>query len=147
LPEGETVLMTAARTGNAQIVHALVEHGADTEAREGFYGETALIWAVVEDHAEAVKVLLDAGAGVDTRSTPTEFARARFGLSVLPKGNWTPLMYAARDGAFEAAKVLVEHHADLNLTDPDGTTALVLAVINYHYDLAAMLLRHGADPN
>ncbi len=56
-------------------------------------------------------------------------------------------MYAARDGDFEAAKVLVEHRADLNLTDPNGTTALVFAIINYHYDLAAMLLQHGADPN
>jgi ankyrin repeat protein len=147
LVEGETVLMTAARTGNAKIVRALIAHGADLEARESYYGETALIWAVAENHAETVAALLDAGAGVDVRSNPAEFARDRFGLSMLPKGNWTPLMYASRDGDFEAAKVLVEHHADLNLTDPGGTTALVLAIINYHYDLAAMLLEHGADPN
>ncbi len=37
--------------------------------------------------------------------------------------------------------------ADLNLTDPDGTSALVLAIINAHYDLAAMLLDKGANPN
>jgi uncharacterized protein len=147
LIEGETVLMTAARTGNAKIVRALIAHGADLEARESYYGETALIWAVTENHAEAVATLLNAGAGVNVRSNPTEFARDRFGLSMLPKGNWTPLMYASRDGAFEAAKVLIEHGADLNLTDPDGTTAMVLAIINYHYDLAAMLLKHGADPN
>ena len=147
LIEGETVLMTAARTGNADIVRLLVEHGADLESREDFYGETALIWAVAENHAETVDVLLDAGAGADERSTPTEFARDRYGLSILPKGGWTPIMYAARDGAFAAAEVLVEHGADLNLADPDGTTALVFAIINYHYDLAAMLLEHGADPN
>ena len=34
-----------------------------------------------------------------------------------------------------------------NLTDPDGTTALVVAIINAHYDLAAVLLEKGADPN
>ncbi|MET0292218.1 MAG: ankyrin repeat domain-containing protein [Steroidobacteraceae bacterium] len=147
LVEGETVLMTAARTGNAKVVRALIARGADLEARESFYGETALITAVSENHAETVAALLDAGAGVNVRSKPTEFVRERFGLSILPKGNWTALMYASRDGSFEAAKVLVEHGADLNLTDPDGTTALVFAIINYHYDLAAMLVQHGADPN
>jgi ankyrin repeat protein len=147
LVEGETVLMTAARTGNAKIVRALIAKGADLEARENYYGETALIAAVTQNHAETVAVLLEAGAGANVRSNPTEFARDRFGLSMLPKGHWTALMYASRDGAFEAAKVLVEHRADLNLTDPNGTTALVLAIINYHYDLAAMLVEHGADPN
>jgi uncharacterized protein len=35
----------------------------------------------------------------------------------------------------------------VNLTAPDGATALVLAIINAHYDLAAVLLEKGADPN
>ncbi len=50
--EGETLLMTAARTGNVKVVRALIAHGADLEARESYYGETALIWAVAENHAE-----------------------------------------------------------------------------------------------
>jgi ankyrin repeat protein len=147
LLEGETVLMTASRAGNAPIVKALLAHGADPAARENFHGETALIWAAAENQAAVVTALLEAGAGVDTRSTPTQFARRSAGLSLLPQGSWTPLMYAARDGAFDAATVLVKHQADLNLADPDGTTALVFAIINYHYDLAAMLLEHGADPD
>ena len=56
-------------------------------------------------------------------------------------------MYAARQGATDAARALAETGADLNLTDPDGTSALVLAIINAHYDLAAMLIDKGADPN
>ena len=35
----------------------------------------------------------------------------------------------------------------MNIVDPDGTTALVVAIINAHYDFAAMLLDKGADPN
>ncbi len=147
LPEGETPLLTAARTGDPKIIQALIGSGADIEAREGFYGETPLIWAVAANHAEAVRTLLDAGADVNVRSTRTSFARKNAGLSQLPQGDWTPLMYAARDGARESAEVLLEHGADLNLVDPDGTTALVYAIINYHYDLAALLLDHGADPN
>jgi ankyrin repeat protein len=56
-------------------------------------------------------------------------------------------MYAARQGSLGVARVLAEKGADLNLTDPDRTTALVLAIINSHYDTAALLLAKGADPN
>ena len=56
-------------------------------------------------------------------------------------------MYAARQGSLEAARALAEAGADLNLTDPDGTTALELAILNGHYDTAAMLTEKGADPN
>jgi ankyrin repeat protein len=84
---------------------------------------------------------------VDARSAPTEFDRKSYGLSLLPQGNWTPLMYAARDGGVEAARVLLDHGADVNLTDPDNTTALLYAITNYHYDLAALLVERGADPN
>ena len=56
-------------------------------------------------------------------------------------------MYAARQNAVDAARALAEAGADLNLTDPDGTTALVLAIINGHFDLARMLVEKGADPN
>jgi ankyrin repeat protein len=44
-------------------------------------------------------------------------------------------------------RALAEAGADLNLTDPDGSTALMDAIINAHYDLAALLLEKGADPN
>jgi ankyrin repeat protein len=59
----------------------------------------------------------------------------------------TPLMYTARQGALDAARTLVEGGANLNLQDPDGTTATVFAIINGHYDVAAMLVEKGADPN
>jgi uncharacterized protein len=43
--------------------------------------------------------------------------------------------------------MLADSKADLNAQDPDGTTALQLAILNVHYDLASMLLKKGADPN
>ncbi|HEY4361347.1 MAG TPA: ankyrin repeat domain-containing protein [Bryobacteraceae bacterium] len=147
LPEGETVLMTAARTGNVAVLQALLKKDARAEARDGFYGETALIWATDADHADAVTALLDAGVGVDTRSASAQFARRNAGLTRLSLGEWTPLMYAARDGAMKAGAILIERGAQVNAADPDGATALVLAIINYHYDFAALLLDHGADPN
>jgi ankyrin repeat protein len=56
-------------------------------------------------------------------------------------------MYAARQGSLDAARTLAGAGASLNAADPDGTTALVLAIINGHYDTAAFLAGKGADPN
>ena len=84
---------------------------------------------------------------MNVRTASAQFARRNAGLTRLSLGEWTPLMYAARQGAMNAAKVLLDRGANVNLTDPDNTTALVIAIINYHYDFAAMLLDHGADPN
>jgi len=151
LPGGQTLLMTAARSGNPDAVKILLDHGGDANARESTNGETALMWAAAENHPEAAKVLIARGADLNVRSKPLEYTTDRFGLegvlTILPRGSWTPLMYAAREGSTGAARVLAEAGADLNFTDPDGYTALVLAVINSHYDTAAVLLDKGADPN
>jgi ankyrin repeat protein len=147
LPEGETILMTAARTGSADLLKLLLTHGADLHAREGWYGETALMWAAAENHPAGIRVLVEHGADVNGRSTLLNVPRRRSGQSVLPLGSWTPLMYAARQNAVDATRTLVELGADLNLVDPDGATALVLAIINANYDVAALLLDKGANPN
>ncbi len=150
-PGDITILMTAARTGNPEIVRLLIEHGADVNAKGLTYGETALDWAVDENHAEAAKILIAHGADVNGRTDSLERAKDRFGLegvlTILPHGSWTPLMYAARQGSSDAARTLLDAGASINLTDPDGTTALMVAIINSHYDTAALLTERGADVN
>jgi uncharacterized protein len=148
---GQTVLMTAARTGNADVVTALVDKGAAVNARETQLGETALMWAASENHAAVVKALVARGAEVDARSKTVTFPKDRFGLegvqTILPRGHWTALMYAARDGAPAATAALLDAGAQINAQDPDGTTPLVRAIWNSHYDTARLLLERGADPN
>jgi ankyrin repeat protein len=146
-PAGEPVLMTAARAGSVDTVNCLIDRGADVNAHERWLGETALMWAAAGNHADVAKALIQHGAEVDARSHPADFPRRQTGLVVLPRGSWTAVMYAARQGAEDAARVLSEAGANLNLTDPDGTTALVLAIINAHYDTAKVLVEKGADPN
>jgi ankyrin repeat protein len=152
LPEGETILMTASRTGDPAAIRTLLSHDAKVNAKENTMGETALMWAAAENHPEAVKALIEGGADPNAHSTvltlaPFKWVTSGMVSTTLPRGGWTPLMYAARQNSTEAARALADAKADLNLTDPDGTTALVLAIINAHFDLAAMLLDKGADPN
>ncbi len=151
LPHGESVLMTAARTGSPDVVGTLLAHGARVDAADDRLGENALMWAAAHDHPDVVKLLVEHGAEVNGRSKALQYEKDRFGLegvlTILPRGSWTPLMYAARDGAVGATRALAEAGADLNLTDPEGTTALVRAIVNVHYDVAGVLLDHGADPN
>ena len=151
--DGQTMLMIAARSGNPHAIRVLLAHQVDVNAHERVLGETALIWAAAENHPEAIALLAKNGADLNARSNRLRFPLDKFGdgksarFTVLPRGGWTPLMYAARQGAAAAVRTLAETGADLNLTDPDGTNALTLAIINAHYDLAAMLLEKGADPN
>jgi len=119
------------------------------------------MWAALQNQPFVVKALLKSGAAIDARSllpnfphTPPavvgdalEEGMSYIGQSALPKGGWTALMYAAREGSLEAAKMLADSGADLSVTDPDGTSALEYAIINGHYDVAKMLLAKGADPN
>ena len=151
-PEGETVLMTAARTGNAQAVGVLLEAGANVNARESWRGETALMWAAAEDHGEIVNVLTRHGAAADAQSNTLTFPNVRYNLATHatlppPQGGFTALMFAARQGALEAATALADAGADLNLQDPDGTPALTVAIVNGHHDVARVLLERGANPN
>ena len=170
-PEGETALMTAARAGSIGTTTLLASRGADVNARESWFGETALMWAAAENHADMVRTLARLGADVNARSNVVEAPELEFPQSGGPnmpfaRGGWSALMYAAREGAIDAAKALVDLKADVNfvalpqttdvaMTDEIrrgidnhiGTTALVYAIINAHFDLAAMLLEHGADPN
>jgi ankyrin repeat protein len=152
LPTGETVLMTAAHTGKPDALSMLLSHGAKPNARENRFGETAMMWAAAENNGAAVRVLADGGADLNAKSSLTQFPEFKFltsgmVITALPKGSWTPLMYAARQGAMDSAKALLEAGANPNATDPDGTTALVIAIINAHFDLAAMMVEKGADPN
>jgi ankyrin repeat protein len=59
----------------------------------------------------------------------------------------TALLFAARQGALDCVRLLLEKGADVNQTSADGSSPLLVAVQNGFYDVAVYRLDHGADPN
>jgi hypothetical protein len=146
LPEGQTILMTAARAGSARSAAGVVAHGADVNAHETWLGETALTaggrresWRRGQGspwpEAPIQTCNRPRRPSSESRRTDGPTARRLHCHDTPAKGRSTP------SAPWLAAGV------DLNRGDPDGVTALILAVINAHYDVAALLIERGADPN
>lgn len=155
LPSGETPLMMAARGGNAQLAQLLVTSGANVNASEISQQQTALMWAAAEEHADVAKILLDAGADWQARSgTWNEVVQPagaipaiRDAIYEVVQGGFTPLLYAAQQGAIAVAEHLLAAGANINDQAADGTPALVLAAHSGHGEFARFLLDRGADAN
>ncbi|MEJ7594530.1 MAG: ankyrin repeat domain-containing protein [Planctomycetaceae bacterium] len=139
-PGGETVLMTAARTGRLETVNVLLQYKADVDAKEQG-GQTAIMWAAAEGHANVVDTLIKAGAEFQTPL----------------KSGFNALFFAVREGRQSVVDVLLTAGADVNAVmtpaakgprvPRHGTSPLLLAVENGHFELAAHLLARGADAN
>jgi ankyrin repeat protein len=148
--DGQTALMVIARTGFVDAAKVLLKHGAKVNAVERWRGQTALMWAVAQNQPAMVKTLVAAGADVNARATVNNWERqvtAEPRAIARPAGGLTPLLFAAREGCVECAKTLVEAGADLNLSDPENISPLLMSVMNTHFDLAAYLIKKGANPN
>ena len=157
---GDTALMMAARTGKTDAIDVLLEGGGSVNAVESWGGTTPLMWAVAERHPAAVKTLIDHGANVNARSRFVAAANGRGfegrtpsapnagqGAEEFASGLLTPLMFAAREGDLESARLLVAAGADVNAIAGDGKDALGLAVFNGNYEVASFLVDSKSKVN
>jgi ankyrin repeat protein len=103
------------------------------------------MWAAAEGHADVVKTLLDAHADPNRKAYVTSLQERKHADHAT--GGFTALMFAARDGYEEAATALLKGGADPKLTNGDGLTATMVAIVNDWLDLAAKMIDLGADPN
>jgi len=144
LPGGETLLMTAARTGEPETVLSLLTHGADPNRREETRGQTALMWAAANNNAAAIQLLTEHGADINAKTdNPTRRADSTFGYA--PPTGFSALIFAVRAGHIDATRALLDAGADVNDTVSDGQSTLVVATANANWELAAYLLDRGAD--
>jgi uncharacterized protein len=80
LPEGQTLVMHAAKTGSVDGVKRLAAAGSDVNARETRTGTTALVWAATSNRADAVRALAEAGADLNIQSKVTNYPHTQNGV-------------------------------------------------------------------
>lgn len=147
---GETPLMVASRSGKADVVALLLAKGANANAR-GSRQQTALMWAASQRHPEVVTLLVAKGADVHARSSEWQemMAVPPHGLplynKIIPHGRDTALLFAARAGDLESAKLLVSAGANVNDADAWGVSATTMAAHAGFTEMVEWLLDHGAD--
>ena len=163
-PTGETLLMTAVRSGSEAAVKLLLDRGVPVDARDTEYGQTALMVAIRQDVPAIAKLLIARHADVNARTRigeapawrPPGAGGGSHGVGIV-RGGWpergmrapvpgglTPLLYAARDGRLETARLLVAAGAELDSADANGITPLDMAITNDQIDTARFLLEKGA---
>ena len=122
-------LVIAATTGDAKIIHLLIEAGANPQQRCRPFQEIALHFATTTASAAA---LIDAGAEVEAASQEGK----------------RPL-HAAVSGNFPSVvALLLERGADPNVRcSPHGDSPLHLAVRDLHPKIIDILLDGGVDPD
>ena len=126
---GFTALHHAARQGHADVLQALLDAGADIEAKN-VEGRSALLVASIAGEAKSVKLLVEAGAGV----------------CVTENNGLTCLTIASHFGHTETVRYLVGlKEVDVNHAANSGCTALHLAAYQRLPDVVKLLLEHGAD--
>src|SRR5438270_1616434 len=91
--------MFAARNGNPAAIKLLAGAGVDVNAKERLRGTTALMWAVEQRHAPAVRMLVELGADAGARSGPAGLPRNY----MAPRVDTTAVEAAARRHAAAAA--------------------------------------------
>ncbi len=157
---GTTPLMVAVGRPQAESVRLLLEAGAKVDARDNEARQTALMVAVRANNEAAVRLLLDHGADVNaaTRVGKTPARRppgaggGSHGLGIVRSGwpdrgyqeatpgGMTPLLYAARDGHTEIARMLITAGAKVNAPDANKITPLLMAITNNQPDTADLLI-------
>jgi uncharacterized protein len=162
----QTPLMFAAAYNRTEAMTALIKGGADIKAHTKVVDLAALTSPDEESRQQQGQQAGRGGApqqqqqqqqaaqggGGGRRGPQTGQAgvdrQFRFNELVAYQGGLTPLLMATRQGHTEAVQLLVEAGAPINqVSAGDKSSALLVAVINGHFDLAKYLLDKGADPN
>ncbi|WP_373998322.1 ankyrin repeat domain-containing protein [Bdellovibrio bacteriovorus] len=142
--KGETLLMTAASSGQIDVVKFLLSKKADVTIKDKDQ-KTALYYALTNEQPEVSKALIEANAPLNDlnelgdnaltlASSLNDHATMKVLLAkdstLVNKGNSegkTPLMEAARHGNAETIKILLDAGADKKAKNSSGKTALDIA--------------------
>ena len=129
--DGWTPLHLAAFFGHAELGSALLDRGADVNARStNNMKNTPLHAAAAGGKTELVELLLKRGADVHATQ----------------EGGWTALHSAAQSGNREMVSILLAFGADVNKRAANNQSPLDLALTGGRAEVAALLEELGAKP-
>ena len=152
-------LEDAVEAGDVERVEVLLREGVDPNVLCHGLETAALEVAVKREDAEMVGLFARAGADVerpdsDGRTLSSQAASSRDGsvsLLVLlgvganpnepDRAGWTPLHWAAVHGYEANVKALLDHGANPDATNKDGSNPQAAAERNQHWNVAQMLAR------
>jgi len=154
----QEALLSAIGRHKIASVRILLELGADPDPLDE-EGESRLILAARNGHAELLRALLDGGAQVhhqDNRGRTALWnaATPEIVALLLERGadpdlpdaqGETPLHAAVREGRTEVVRLLVAHVKEINARGPDGKSALTLAREKGDAETVRILTKGGAS--
>ena len=162
IPDTGLALINAANKGDSEVVEALLDSGADINARDE-QNQTALHQAASRGHTPIVKLLLERGADVNAKNlfgqTPLLGPVYRGSLDIVGAllgagadvdarselSGQTPLLTVSTLRT-EVVEALLEESADVNAKgEAYHETALMLAAITGNTATVKTLLNKGAD--
>jgi ankyrin repeat protein len=160
---GQSALMFAASLGRTEAVKVLLANGADAALASAVVDltgveapEDVLQEALRKEQNARTEATKNEGmpmpaAAPAPASRPGDIAGLsrpfKYNELIGKHGGLTALHFAARQGATDTVRALVEGGADVNQrTAGDRTSPMVIAAVNGHYDLVLYLLDKGADP-
>jgi ankyrin repeat protein len=151
-------LFAAISEGNAARVRELVEADATLAGARNADGISARMLALYRGDFDVLEALVDAGPELDVFEAAGLGAEERLDellaheaplVDARASDGFTPLHFAAFFGHPGAARILVEHGADVNAVadNPMSVQPLHSAAAASCREIAELLLEHGADPN
>ncbi len=129
-PKGQVGLTLAIQAESLKVFAALIANRRLKVETRNQQDESPLMMAALKGNVDAVKALMARDADVN-------------------KEGWAPLHYAASGIKQEHVRIigmLLENHAYIDATSPNGTTPLMMAAQYGSNDAVQLLLNEGADP-
>lgn len=144
-----TALMNACALSLLRAIQILVQYEA---GQVDDHGNTCLHMAVLSDNVSLISILapkeahIRNGAGktalmlaIDRGNREVIDALSHFEASAADHNNVTPLMLVSETGMIECLPSLTRHSKNIDQCNIHGQSALVLALLSQHYEVAAEL--------
>ena len=154
--EGTTALYRAARAGYFEVVHLLLQHGANPNPPRQD-GKSLMRLIANSGSVEMLRLLLEYGASFQNQGVLPQAALfghidvvqllLYYGADINEVERQTALYRASSNGYSDIVELLLREGADHTITTPMGQPALFKAVQHENFKCVRLLLSYGARPS